>query len=157
MSQDLLKNINLCVLGLGYVGLPLVVAFGRTGLNVSGFDVNRKKIEELQSGFDSMGELSQEALKTTKIIYSFSPEVLRTSNFIIAAVPTPVDDANIPDLTLVKKASQTIGENLSKGSIVVFESTVYPGVTEDICIPIIEKYSNLRCGVDWKIGYSPER
>lgn len=147
---------KICVVGLGYVGLPLAVSLGKKR-EIYGFDINSKKIEELKNGFDSMKEVASEELGNTKIVYSDSPEVISQSNFIIAAVPTPITKAKTPDLFLIEAVSKTIGQNLKSGSIVVFESTVYPGVTEDICIPIIEKYSGLRCGEDWKIGYSPER
>ena len=152
------NQVKVAVVGLGYVGLPLAVEFAKTDLApVIGFDVNEQKINELERGIESMGEVAEDELKKADIIYTTDPAKLKEANFIIIAVPTPINDAKVPDLTLVRKASETVGNNLSKGSIVVFESTVYPGVTEDICLPIIEKVSSLKCGVDWKIGYSPER
>lgn len=151
------SDMRICVVGLGYVGLPLAVAFGKTDCDVYGFDINAKKIAELKEGFDSMGEVSRDELAATRLQYSNDPAVISKANFIIAAVPTPVDKAHKPDLYFVESASKVVGEHLSAGSVVVFESTVYPGVTEEICVPIIEKTSGLKCGTDWKIGYSPER
>lgn len=150
-------DVRICVVGLGYVGLPLAVEFGKTHLKTFGFDVNSKKIKELQEGFDAMGEVSSEELKKTTLHYSDDPSVISEADFIIVAVPTPIDRAKKPDLTLVKGASTMIGAHLKAGSTVVFESTVYPGVTEEICIPLLEEASGLKCGIDWKIGYSPER
>lgn len=147
----------LCIVGLGYVGLPLAAAFGRTGWKVYGFDISTRRIETLENGEDWTHELTPKQLKETKIEYSANPSVIAKANTIIIAVPTPVDAANNPDLTPVIKASETVGKHLSKGSVVVFESTVYPGVTEDICIPILEKQSGLRNPTDFTVGYSPER
>ncbi|MBU0461150.1 MAG: nucleotide sugar dehydrogenase [Nanoarchaeota archaeon] len=149
-------NRKLCVVGLGYVGLPLAVEFGKKQ-RLIGFDIKRKKIEELITGHDSMDEVSDEDLKQTDILYTYDPAKIKESDFIIVAVPTPVDEHNIPNLTPVVKASETVGKNMSKGSIVVYESTVYPGVTEEVCAPILEKESGMKCGIDFKIGYSPER
>ena len=147
---------SIAVVGLGYVGLPIAVAFGKIG-PVIGFDVNRKKIEELQKGIDRTGEVSKEDLGLTQVRYTSDPADLKSANFIIVAVPTPINDALQPDLTALQKASELIGRNLSSGAIVVYESTVYPGATEEICLPILEKVSGMKAGVDFKLGYSPER
>ena len=146
---------KLALVGLGYVGMPIAVEFAKH-IKVIGFDINEKRINEYQNGIDATNEVG-EAIKDTTVEFTADPNRLKEARFIIVAVPTPVNDDNSPDLKPVKGASKTVGQNLSPGSIVVFESTVYPGVTEDICIPIIEKESGLKCGVDWKIGYSPER
>lgn len=149
---------RVAVVGLGYVGLPLAVEFGYTALApIMGFDINKRRIERLQEGVDDTNEISTEKLRGTSITYSSNEEDLSKADFFIVAVPTPINDAKEPDLTLVEKASELVARHIRKGSIVVFESTVYPGVTEEICIPIMEKVSGLRCGSDWKIGYSPER
>ncbi len=148
---------SICVIGLGYVGLPLAAAFGRTGWKTYGFDINVKRIETLKNGEDWTHELTSEQLKKTQIEYSADPSVIAKANTIIVAVPTPTDDANNPDLTPVVKASETVGAHLSEGTVVVYESTVYPGVTEDICVPILEKMSGMKCGKDFFVGYSPER
>ena len=147
---------SIAVVGLGYVGLPIAVAFGKIG-PVVGFDVNKKKIEELQKGIDRTGEVSKEDLGLAQVRYTSEPADLKSTNFIIVAVPTPINDALQPDLTALQKASELIGRNLSRGAIVVYESTVYPGATEEICLPILEKASSLKAGVDFKLGYSPER
>lgn len=147
---------KICVVGLGYVGLPLAVAFGKKQ-EVVGFDISKRKIDELSRGIESMGEVPVEELKKAKILFTNDSRKINDADFIIVAVPTPVDEHNVPDMKYVESASEVVGKNISKGSIVVFESTVYPGVTEDICVPIIEKESGLKCGKDWKIGYSPER
>lgn len=144
------------VTGLGYVGLPVAVAMA-SKFKVVGFDVHKKRIEELQNGHDRTKEVSSEELKAASITFTSEKENLRVANFHIVAVPTPVDEHKIPDLTPMLKASETIGSILKKGDIVVFESTVYPGVCEDECLPILEKFSSLKGGVDFKIGYSPER
>lgn len=149
-------NRKIAVVGLGYVGLPVAVAFGRKS-EVIGYDISGKRIAELKKGQDSTGEVSAEDLRSAKINFTSDPSSLKTANFIIVTVPTPIDDAKRPDLTSVIKASETVGRNLSCGAIVVYESTVYPGVTEEICLPILEKESGLKGGVDFKIGYSPER
>ncbi len=151
------KQPIICVIGLGYVGLPLAAAFGRTGWKTYGFDINKERIATLQAGEDWTHELTPEQLKQTQIEYSSDGSIIGKANTIVVAVPTPVDDANDPDLTPVIKASETVGKHLSKGSVVVYESTVYPGVTEEICVPILEKLSGLKCGTDFKVGYSPER
>lgn len=146
---------KLALVGLGYVGMPIAVEFAKH-VKVIGFDVNKKRIEEYKNGIDSTNEVG-EAIKNTKVEFTADPSSLKEASFVIVAVPTPVKDDNNPDLKPVKSASKTVGQNLKPGAIVVFESTVYPGVTEDICVPIIEEESGLKCGVDWKVGYSPER
>ena len=146
---------KLALVGLGYVGMPIAVEFAKH-INVIGFDINEKRVEEYRNGIDSTNEVG-EAISNTTVDFTSDPKRLSEAKFLIVAVPTPVNEDNSPDLRPVEGASKTIGQNLSPGSIVVFESTVYPGVTEDVCIPIIEKESGLKCGVDWKIGYSPER
>ena len=146
---------KLALVGLGYVGMPIAVEFAKH-IKVIGFDINEKRVNEYKSGIDSTNEVG-EAIKDTKVEFTADPTRLKEAKFIIVAVPTPVNEDNTPDLRPVEGASRTVGQNLSAGTIVVFESTVYPGVTEDICVPIIEKESGLKCGVDWKIGYSPER
>lgn len=146
---------KLALVGLGYVGMPIAVEFAKH-VKVIGFDINEKRVNEYRNGIDSTNEVG-EAIKNTTVDFTADPGRLKEAKFIIVAVPTPVNDDTTPDLKPVKGASKTVGQNLTPGTIVVFESTVYPGVTEDICIPIIEKESGLKCGVDWKIGYSPER
>ena len=146
---------KLALVGLGYVGMPIAVEFAKH-VNVIGFDINEKRVNEYRNGIDATNEVG-EAIKNTTVDFTADPARLKEAKFIIVAVPTPVNDDTTPDLRPVEGASRTVGQNLTAGSIVVFESTVYPGVTEDICIPIIEKESGLKCGVDWKIGYSPER
>ncbi|MBR4451525.1 MAG: nucleotide sugar dehydrogenase [Clostridia bacterium] len=146
---------KLALVGLGYVGMPIAVEFAKH-IDVIGFDINEKRVYEYQHGIDSTNEVG-EAIKNTKVDFTSDPARLKEAKFIIVAVPTPINDDTTPDLRPVEGASATVGKNLTPGTIVVFESTVYPGVTEDICVPIIEKESGLKCGVDWKIGYSPER
>lgn len=149
---------KLAVVGMGYVGFPLAVAFAEKGFNVIGFDINQNKINEYLNGNDPTNEVGNERLSKIKNIHFTSDEKkLEEAKFIIIAVPTPVLKNKIPDLRPVEGASQVVGRNLLKGTIVVYESTVYPGVTEDICLPILEKESGMKCGVDFKIGYSPER
>lgn len=147
---------KICVVGLGYVGLPLAVAFGKKQAIV-GFDINETRIKALQQHHDLTNETTGDELRATSIDFSCDPRKIRQCDFIIVAVPTPVNEAKTPDLTAVKSASQIVGQNLVHGAIVVYESTVYPGVTEDICKPILERESGLTCGRDFKIGYSPER
>lgn len=147
---------KLSLVGLGYVGMPIAVAFARK-INVVGFDLNEKKIELYKNGIDPTNEVGNEVIKNTKVAFTADASKLREAKFHIVAVPTPVNDDHTPDLTPVEGASRILGQNLTHGSVVVFESTVYPGVTEDICVPILEKESGLKCGVDFKIGYSPER
>ena len=146
---------KLALVGLGYVGMPIAVEFAKH-VKVIGFDINEKRVNEYRNGIDATNEVGP-AIKNTTVDFTADPTRLKEARFIIVAVPTPVNVDNTPDLRPVEGASRTVGQNLSKGSIVVFESTVYPGVTEDVCVPIIEKESGLICGEDWKIGYSPER
>ena len=154
--EDLISGKEkLALVGLGYVGMPIAVEFAKH-IKVIGFDINEKRVNEYKNGIDSTNEVG-DAIKNTTVDFTANPARLKEAKFIIVAVPTPVNDDTTPDLKPVKGASKTVGQNLTPGTIVVFESTVYPGVTEDICIPIIEKESGLKCGVDWKIGYSPER
>ena len=153
----LAKEEKLSLVGLGYVGMPIAVAFANKGINVVGFDLNAKKIELYKSGIDPTNEVGDEAIKATAVDFTADETKLREAKFHIVAVPTPVNTDHTPDLTPVIGASEILGRNLTKGSIVVYESTVYPGVTEDVCIPILERESGLKCGVDFKIGYSPER
>jgi UDP-N-acetyl-D-galactosamine dehydrogenase len=149
-------NPKIALVGLGYVGLPIAVAFGMKN-PVIGFDISVEKVEELKSGIDRTGEVSIHDLKSTQVTYTADASQLKHSDFIIVAVPTPITESLSPDFTALEGASKTIGNNLSKGTIIVFESTVYPGATEEICVPILERISGLTCGVDFKIGYSPER
>ena len=146
---------KLALVGLGYVGMPIAVEFAKH-IQVIGFDINEKRVNEYRNGIDATNEVG-EAIKNTTVDFTADPTRLKEAKFIVVAVPTPVNEDNSPDLRPVEGASRTVGQNLAPGTIVVFESTVYPGVTEDICIPIIEKESGLKCGEDWKIGYSPER
>ncbi|MHB8893737.1 MAG: nucleotide sugar dehydrogenase [Candidatus Geothermincolia bacterium] len=149
-------NRRISVVGLGYVGLPVAVAFGRTA-RVVGFDVNAQRIKELRAGHDRTDEVTAADLAAADILYTDRIEELRTADFHIVAVPTPVDDAHQPDLTPLVKASESVGRALKKGDIVVYESTVYPGATEDVCAPVLERLSGLRSGIDFTLGYSPER
>ncbi len=144
------------VIGLGYVGLPVAVAFGKVRRTV-GFDINAVRVKELQDGFDRTGEVTTEDLRSADILFTENLKDLAQADFHIVAVPTPVDEAHQPDLTLMYRASETVGKALKKGDIVVYESTVYPGVTEDECVPVLERVSGLRCGIDFTVGYSPER
>jgi len=150
------KQEKVCVLGLGYVGLPLAVLLSKH-FSVIGFDIDAKKIDEIKNGIEKMGEVSPSELKTGDIEYTSDPASLKNAKFIIIAVPTPVDAQNKPDLTILKKASEMVGKNMVAGSILSFESTVYPGVTEEICGPIVETASGLKSGVDFCLAYSPER
>ncbi len=151
------KEENLALVGLGYVGMPIAVAFANKGINVIGFDLNEAKIELYKSGVDPTKEVGDDAIKNCSVEFTSDESRLKAAQFIIVAVPTPVNTDHTPDLTPVVGASTIIGRNLSKGAIVVYESTVYPGVTEDVCVPILEKESGLKCGIDFKVGYSPER
>lgn len=144
------------VIGLGYVGLPVAVAFGKVRRTV-GFDINATRISELREGHDRTGEVASADLKDADILFTNSIEDLKKADFHIVAVPTPIDRANQPDLTLIYRASETVGRALKKGDIVVYESTVYPGVTEEECLPVLERVSGLTGGVDFTVGYSPER
>lgn len=157
MYQEIIdKKAKVAVIGLGYVGLPIALEFAKR-VSVIGFDINEKRIEMMQNGIDPSNELESEAFANTDIVFTNSLDVVREAKFFIVAVPTPVDEHNVPDLTPVKKASETIGKVIKKGDYVVFESTVYPGCTEEDCLPIVEKLSGLKAVVDFKIGYSPER
>ena len=147
---------KLSLVGLGYVGMPIAVAFARK-IKVVGFDLNEEKIKLYQNGVDPTNEVGDEVIRNTTVDFTADPAKLKEAKFHIVAVPTPVNSDHSPDLTPVESASRILGQNLTAGSVVVFESTVYPGVTEDICVPILEKESGLKCGVDFKIGYSPER
>lgn len=150
------KEEKISLVGLGYVGMPIAVAFAKR-VDVIGFDINMHKIDLYKSGIDPTKEVGNEEVKNTTVEFTSDEAKLREAKFHIVAVPTPVNSDHTPDLTPVESASRTLGRNLTKGSIVVYESTVYPGVTEDICVPILEKESGLKCGVDFKVGYSPER
>ena len=151
------KEDNLAVVGLGYVGMPIAHAFSKKGLNVIGFDLNSEKIQMYKNGIDPTNEVGDDEIRSTNIRFTTDEQDLQRAKFIIVAVPTPVNSDHTPDLSPVISASEIIGRNLTRGAIVVYESTVYPGCTEDICIPILERYSGLDCGVDFKVGYSPER
>ena len=146
---------KLALVGLGYVGMPIAVEFAKH-IKVIGFDINEKRVNEYANGIDATNEVGS-AIKNTTVEFTSDASKLKEARFIVVAVPTPVNKDTTPDLRPVEGASRTVGQNLAPGTIVVFESTVYPGVTEDVCVPIIEKESGLKCGVDWKIGYSPER
>ena len=147
---------SVAVVGLGYVGLPLAVAFARH-FNVIGFDLNAARVEELSAGTDRTGEVDSAALQASTARFTSDPAALREAGVIIVAVPTPIDEHRNPDLSPVEGASRTVGRHLSRGAVVVYESTVYPGVTEEVCVPILEAESGLRCGADFTVGYSPER
>ncbi len=148
---------KLALVGLGYVGMPIAVAFAKKGLDVIGFDLNKEKINLYKSGIDPTKEVGDVVIKTTSVEFTADESKLQKAKFLIVAVPTPVNTDHTPDLTPVIGASEIVGRNLTKGAIVVYESTVYPGCTEDLCIPILEKESGLKCGKDFKVGYSPER
>lgn len=150
------RKEKISLVGLGYVGMPIAVAFAKCA-DVIGFDLNEAKINAYKSGIDPTCEVGDEEIKNTTVEFTSDPAKLREAKFHIVAVPTPINQDKTPDLYPVESASRLLGQNLSKGSIVVYESTVYPGVTEDICIPILEAESHLTCGVDFKVGYSPER
>lgn len=150
------REEKLSLVGLGYVGMPIAVAFSHK-IDVIGFDLNRQKIQLYQSGIDPTREVGDAGIAACKVAFTSEESRLREARFHIVAVPTPVNADHTPDLTPVEGASEILGRNLTKGSIVVFESTVYPGVTEEVCVPILERESGLKCGVDFKIGYSPER
>ncbi len=152
-----MQSTKIAIVGLGYVGLPLANAFAKKGHTVLGFDISEKRVLSLKSGHDWTHEVSDDDLKKTTMTFSTDPAVIAKANVVIVAVPTPVDDRNKPDLSPVINASHTVGKQLKKGMIVCFESTVYPGVTEDICGPILEKESGLKSGTDFFLGYSPER
>ena len=147
---------KIALVGLGYVGMPIAVAFAKK-VKVIGYDLNAEKIRLYKDGIDPTNEVGNEVIKSTKVEFTSNESRLREAKFHIVAVPTPVNPDHTPDLSPVEGASRILGRNLTKGSIVVFESTVYPGVTEDVCVPILEAESGLKCGIDFKIGYSPER
>lgn len=147
---------KLALVGLGYVGMPIAVEFAKH-IRVIGFDLNAKKIELYKRGIDPTNEVGDEGIKKSAVEFTADETRLKEAKFIIVAVPTPVKEDNSPDLGPVEGASEIVGRNITPGTMVVYESTVYPGVTEDVCIPIIERNSGLKCGIDFKIGYSPER
>ena len=151
------REAKLALVGLGYVGMPIAVAFATKGLNVIGYDLNKAKIELYKAGIDPTNEVGDDVIKATTVDFTADEERLEEASFYIIAVPTPINTDHTPDLTPVIGASEIVGRNLKKGAIVVYESTVYPGVTEDVCIPILEKMSGLQAGTDFKVGYSPER
>ena len=153
MNKD---DFKICVIGLGYVGLPAAIALSKH-FSVIGFDVDQNRVKDLARNIDKNKEHPKEELANANIHFSYKEDLIKTSNFIIVAVPTPITEANIPNLKYLEDASKLVGSNLKSGSIVIYESTVYPGATEELCVPVIEKYSGLKCGQDWKIGYSPER
>lgn len=155
-SKLISREASLSLIGLGYVGMPIAVAFAKK-VNVIGFDLNTKKIDTYKSGLDPTNEVGDDTIKNTTIEFTSDETALRRAKFHIVAVPTPLFEDHSPDLTHVKCASRILGRNMTKDSIVVYESTVYPGVTEDVCVPILERESGLKCGADFKIGYSPER
>lgn len=150
------REENISLVGLGYVGLPIAVAFAKK-VNVIGFDISKEKVELYKKGIDPTKEVGDEGVKNSTVEFTYNEADLKKAKFHIVAVPTPVRSDHTPDLRPVESASRTVGRNLTKGSYVVYESTVYPGVTEDICIPILEKESGLKAGIDFKVGYSPER
>jgi UDP-N-acetyl-D-galactosamine dehydrogenase len=150
------KQTKLSVIGLGYVGLPIALEFAKQ-IQVVGFDIKPERVELMKKGIDPSNELTSEAFKNTDIVLTHDPSVLKTASFHIIAVPTPTTKNNLPDLGPVLKASETVGKILKKGDYVVYESTVYPGCTEEDCIPVLERYSELKCGTDFKVGFSPER
>ncbi|MBQ7580913.1 MAG: nucleotide sugar dehydrogenase [Clostridia bacterium] len=151
------KQESISLVGLGYVGMPIAVEFAKRGVSVIGFDLNAEKIATYKKGVDPTKEVGDEVIRNSTVEFTADEKDLQRAKFHIVAVPTPVNDDHTPDLSPVEGASRILGRNLTEGSVVVFESTVYPGVTEDICVPILEKESGLKCGADFKIGYSPER
>ncbi|WKA53867.1 nucleotide sugar dehydrogenase [Planococcus shixiaomingii] len=152
----MLKDLKIAVVGLGYVGLPVAVAFGNK-FSVIGFDINKNRIQTLLEGNDYTNEVGSKELSKTQIEYTDDPAKLAEAGFIIVSVPTPIDASNQPDLTPLLKASETVGKHMKKGAVVVFESTVYPGTTEEKCIPVLEKFSGMEAGKEFFVGYSPER
>lgn len=150
-------NETVCIVGLGYVGLPLACAFAKTNLKVIGFDISKEKIEELRTGYDRMNEMSKDDIKECSIHFTFDEKEIKNADYVIVAVPTPITKSKMPNLNPLKGAAKTIGKNLKKGSVVILESTVYPGVTEDIVKSILENESGLKCCKDFGIGDSPER
>ena len=161
MLENLYENLlagreSLSLVGLGYVGMPIAVAFAKK-VKVIGYDLNEAKIDTYKSGIDPTNEVGDEAIRETSVEFTVDESRLRDARFHIVAVPTPVNADHTPDLTPVEGASHIVGRNLQPGSVVVYESTVWPGVTEDVCVPILEQESGLKCGIDFKVGYSPER
>jgi len=157
LYKDILKKKEkIAVVGLGYVGMPIAVAFAKK-VDVIGFDISKRKIDLYKAGIDPTNEVGEDVIKKTNVDFTSDENRLKEAKFHIVAVPTPINSDKTPDLSSVEDASRIVGRNLTKYSIVVYESTVYPGVTEDICVPILEKYSGLKCGIDFKVGYSPER
>lgn len=148
---------RVAIVGLGYVGLPVALALAKQFSGTVGFDVNKNKIAALKNHLDRTGEVAGEDLKGSSLTFTTDPDILREATFIVVAVPTPIDSNRKPDLTPLEKSSETIGRALSPGTVVVYESTVYPGVTEEVCGPILAQTSGLTQGVDFKLGYSPER
>ena len=156
-SRLINKKNKLAVVGLGYVGMPIAVAFAQNGLDVIGYDLSKTKINLYKNGIDPTNEVGDDVIRTTKVEFTNDETRLKDASFIIIAVPTPVNSDHTPDLSPVISASEIVGKNMMKDTIIVYESTVYPGCTEDVCIPILEKKSGMTCGVDFKVGYSPER
>ncbi len=152
-----MKNTKICVVGLGYVGLPVLTAFAKKVLSVIGYDINERRVRELKDGKDRTNEISKELLTKLDLALTSDPSEIKNSNFVIVCVPTPVDENNNPDLEAMISSSKTVGQNLRKNTVVVYESTVYPGVTEEVCVPVLEKFSGLKYLKDFKVGYSPER
>src|SRR4029077_18197681 len=148
---------NIAVIGLGYVGLPVAVAFGRAGVPVIGFDIDTDRVDDLKAGRDRTREIAVAELKCATVTFTSEAVHLRAADFFIVTVPTPIDDAHRPDLTALLKASATVGQALKSGDVVVYESTVYPGATEEECVPVLERASGLKAGIDFTVGYSPER
>ncbi|GER93567.1 nucleotide sugar dehydrogenase [hot springs metagenome] len=158
MIQDFISGKKtIAVVGLGYVGLPLCIGFGKVFRGVIGFDISKSRINELKSGIDKTFEVSSEDIKKASVEFTDDPQTLKKAAVIVIAVPTPINSHKIPDLKPIESASQIVGSNMSKGTIVVYESTVYPGVTEEICSCILERHSGMKAGLDFKLGYSPER
>lgn len=154
-----LRKAAVCVVGLGYVGLPLAVEFARSGLKVVGYDVDAEKVGQLRRGVDPNGEIEGGLLRSARgrIAFTSDPRQIRKADFVLIAVPTPIHRSKVPDLSIVEEVGKTVGKNLKRGAVVVLESTVYPGVTEETLLPILEKESKMKCGRDFRIGYSPER
>lgn len=150
------KRITIGVVGLGYVGIPLAITFAKK-FDVIGFDINESKINKYREGIDVTNEVGNNAVKETTMVFTSNPADIKKADFVIVAVPTPINDENKPDLTPVVESSKIVGKNLKKNAVVIYESTVYPGLTEEICVPILEKESAMKCGIDFKVGYSPER
>ena len=146
--------MKICIVGMGYVGLPLSIAFSKH-YDVIGFDVNNERIKKLSDGIDANKEVEGTELESCSIDFTDDEKRISEADFVIVCVPTPIDEKNQPDLSLLKSASETVGKNLKNGAIIIYESTVYPGVTEEVCKPIIEKFSDTKCGVGFKLGYSP--